>query len=241
VCPSMPGEGTHGHTSGPTGRAGSGAVLAVVLAVVAGCVDAISFERVFDVFPANQSGNAVFLGIELGHGRVGDAWRPAVAIIAFGAGVAAAMVIGGRVRDRIRSVLLVAVELALLLPLTIVLVDDPTPRAHLHGLGGAMLLAVTAGAMGMQTEVIGRVAGVAVATTYQTGAITHIAESVARRLSGVVRSPTIRAGTAVLLLVLVGYIGGAAVGAALRSSRYAMVVPVVLLVATGLALSADRA
>jgi uncharacterized membrane protein YoaK (UPF0700 family) len=233
VCPSVPAERTHGRRSG-RGAAVPGVALAVVLAVVAGCVDAVSFERVFDVFPANQSGNAVFLGIELGHGRTGAAWRPALAIAAFGLGVTVAMVIGGRVRDRVRSVLLLAIELVLLLPLTIVLIDDPTPRADLHALATGALLLLTAGAMGMQTEVIGRVAGVAVSTTYQTGGITHIAESVARRLAPDRRPETVGPAVAVLLVVLLGYIGGAALGASLRSTRTAMVVPVALLAVTAL-------
>lgn len=219
---------------------GRGLWLAVALAVVAGCVDAISFERVFDVFPANQSGNAVLLGIELGHGRAGAAWRPAVAIFAFGVGVAAAIVIGSRVRERIRSELLLTIEIVLLVPLLIVLIGDPTPIAHLHGLGAGTLLALTACAMGMQTEVIGRVAGVAVATTYQTGAITHIAESIAHRLAPGRRPPPVGPAVAVLLVVLVGYIAGAALGASLRSSRFAMVVPVALLVATTFVLVVRR-
>jgi len=242
MSPSIPPDGDRAHTSAPDGHGatGAGIALAVVLALVAGCVDAISFERVFDVFPANQSGNAVFLGIALGHGRAGTAWRPAVAILAFGIGVTVAIVIGSRVRERIRSELLLTIEIVLLVPLLIVLLDDPTPIAHLHGLGAGTLLALTACAMGMQTEVIGRVAGVAVATTYQTGAITHIAESVAHRLAPGHRPPAVGRAVAVLLVVLVGYIAGAALGSSLRTSRFAMVVPVALLAVTTLVLVVRR-
>ncbi len=219
------------------GRAtGVAVALAVVLAIVAGCVDAISFERVFDVFPANQSGNAVFLGIALGHGRAGAAWRPSVAILAFGFGVTAAIVIGSRVRERFRSEVLLAIEILLLVPLTIALIDDPTPITHLHGISDGVLLALTACAMGMQTEVIGRVAGISVATTYQSGAITHIAESVARRLAPGRRPPRLGPAVALLLIVLLGYVAGAALGASLRSSRFAMVAPVALLAIAGIVL-----
>ena len=48
----------------------------VALAVVAGFVDAVGFSRVFGVFPANQSGNVIFLGMALGGSPgVPDAWR----------------------------------------------------------------------------------------------------------------------------------------------------------------------
>jgi len=40
--------------------------LAVMMAVIAGYVDAIGFTRLFAVFPANQSGNAVLLGVAIG-------------------------------------------------------------------------------------------------------------------------------------------------------------------------------
>ena len=57
---------------------------------------------------------------------------------------------------------------------------------------------LTAGAMGLQTEVIGRVAGTAVATTYQTGAITRIAEAVTRRAPGDPGHPAVERGLAIL-------------------------------------------
>jgi uncharacterized membrane protein YoaK (UPF0700 family) len=68
-------------------------------------------------------------------------------------------------------------------------------------------------AMGVQTEVIRNVAGTAVATTYQTGAIARMGEAVSRVVSRTTRLREERE-IAVLLLVLAAYIGGAAVGAA---------------------------
>ena len=41
-------------------------LVAMVLAVVAGFVDAVGFLHVVDVFPANQSGNVAFLGLSIG-------------------------------------------------------------------------------------------------------------------------------------------------------------------------------
>jgi uncharacterized membrane protein YoaK (UPF0700 family) len=208
-------------------------MIAGALAAVAGSVDAICFDRVFGVFPANQSGNAVLLGIALGRGHGGGAWRPAVAILGFALGVALGIVLGSRLRGRSRPELLVAIELALLVPVAVVVLVDARPADELGGVASGLLVVLTAGAMGIQTEVIGRVAGIAVATTYQTGAITRIAESMARRVATVDRRPAIARGLAILICVLVAYVGGAAVGSALGSWRGAMFVPMGALVAIG--------
>jgi uncharacterized membrane protein YoaK (UPF0700 family) len=68
-------------------------------------------------------------------------------------------------------------------------------------------------AMGVQTEVIRRVAGTAVATTYQTGAIARMGEAVSNVVSRTTRLREERE-IVVLLVVLAAYVGGAAVGAA---------------------------
>jgi uncharacterized membrane protein YoaK (UPF0700 family) len=231
---------TESTTSDADRAPGLGLVLALVLALVAGCVDAICFERVFNVFPANQSGNAVVLGIALGHGHGGEAWRPALAIVSFTAGVAVAIALGSRIDTARRAVLLLALEVAMLLPLTMVLLDDPGIASGLGGLSSGVLLALTASAMGIQTEVIGRAAGVAVATTYQTGAITRIGESMARRFAPARMSPISGPGIAVLLVVLAAYVTGAALGAALGDSRFAMAVSVAILAVVGITLAASR-
>ena len=222
----------------PDGRRDTYLSLAVALAFVAGCVDAICFDRVFEVFPANQSGNAVLLGIALGHGRGGDAWRPAVAILGFAVGVAVAIVLGSRVRHRRRAELLIGIELGLLAPVAIVVLSDAHPAATLSGIASGLLLVLTAGAMGLQTEVIGRVAGTAVATTYQTGAITRIAEAVTRRAPGDPGHPAVERGLAILVCVLVAYVGGAAAGAGMSDWGGSLLVPMGVLVACEVALVA---
>ncbi len=217
--------------TGPDTGARSYLLVAVLLGVVAGCVDAISFEHVFGVFPANQSGNAALLGIDLGMLRGGEAWRPAVAILGFGIGVVVAILVGTRLRHRWRAELLLGAEGLLLVPLSVVVLWNRRPFEQLSSVANGCLLLVTACAMGMQTEVIGRVAGTSVATTYQTGAITRIAETVAARVSPGPRGRTVAAGIAVLLLVLGGYVGGAALGAALGAWSGSMIVPLTVLTA----------
>jgi uncharacterized membrane protein YoaK (UPF0700 family) len=202
--------------------------VAALLAAIAGYVDAIGFDRVFDVFPANQSGNAVLLGIGLGEGSGSEAWRPAVAIVGFALGVALAIRLGRTVIDR-RAAALLAVEVVLLVPVLVVVLTDDHPAA-IGGAGSIALILATSCAMGLQTEVIRRVAGVAVATTYQSGAIARIAELAGGADPGRDRAPTRAVGLAVLVVVLAAYVGGAAGGAAAGDRPAAMLVPVALLV-----------
>ena len=205
--------------------------VAAVLAVVAGCVDAVCFGPVFDVFPANQSGNAVLLGIGVGRLSGAGAWPPAVAILGFAAGVTAATILRARVAQAWRAVLLLILEIALLLPLATVLATMTRPFDDLTGPESGALLVLTAIAMGLQTEVIVRVAGVGVATTYQTGAIARLAESAGQRATRQPGGDGAPSGFVALGLVLLAYVGGAALGAALRDWDGAMFVPVGIVVA----------
>lgn len=208
-------------------------VIAAVLAVVAGCIDAICFGRVFDVFPANQSGNAVLLGIALGKGSAGEAWRPAVAILGFAVGIVGAVLLGSRVRGRRRAELLLVLEVLLLLPLALALTGTTRPAAELDGALAGLLLLSTAAGMGIQTEVIGRVAGVTIATTYQSGAIAGIAEATAGRVTSHDDTDTgtvARSRLRVLGVVLIAYIAGAALGSALGDWSGALLVPTMIVV-----------
>jgi len=208
-------------------------VASVVLGAVAGFVDAVSFDRLFEVFPANQSGNAVLLGIGLGDAAGAEIWRPATAMAGYTLGIVAAVVVrrSGRVHRPAR--LLLGAEVVLLAIVvgvvgSVVAVDQP-----LSGLGGASLLLLTSAAMGLQTEVIRAHAGVALSTTYQTGALTTIAEDVVAAGEGGrdVRRASV-APLTILATVLVGYIGGAALGTRLTDDwGWALVVPVVILAA----------
>jgi uncharacterized membrane protein YoaK (UPF0700 family) len=229
----------------PTDRRGviSALAVAATLAIVAGLVDAVCFARVFDVFPANQSGNAVLLGIGLGRASAVESWRPAVAIVGFGVGVGLGLVLGRRLRRPWRAELLVVLEVLLLVPIAVVVLDTSHPRTALDDVAAALLLFVTSTSMGLQTEVIGRVAGVGVATTYQSGAIVRIAEEAADRLRP---GTPVRASAAPLLgvlgTVLAAYVAGAAAGAAVGDWSGALLVPVGVLGVLGavLAISAAR-
>ena len=81
-------------------RGGAGIALAVsvTLAVTTGYVDAVGFARLLGVFPANQSGNLVFLGMAIGGHGPTPGWRTATAIVGFAGGAALGYLLGRRLR-----------------------------------------------------------------------------------------------------------------------------------------------
>jgi uncharacterized membrane protein YoaK (UPF0700 family) len=126
------------------------------------------------------------------------------------------IVVGQLVRRRVPGprlgAWLLTCELAFFV--VVVAINGPVERVHLIGGGkGVVLILLTSMAMGVQTEVIRHVAGIAVATTYQTGAIARMGEAVSKVVSRTARLREERE-LVVLLLVLAAYVGGAAVGAA---------------------------
>jgi uncharacterized membrane protein YoaK (UPF0700 family) len=198
-------------------------VVAVLLAGITGFVDAVAFDRFLGVFPANQSGNAAFLGMAIGGSSVSTVWRPATAMVGFALGVAVGQLVRQRGRGPHLGAWLLVCELALFV--AVIVIVGPIERVSLiGGAEGVVLIVLTSMAMGVQTEVIRRVAGTAVATTYQTGAIARMGEAVSRVLSRTARLREERE-VVVLLLVLAAYVGGAALGAAAPGVwRWSMIV-----------------
>jgi uncharacterized membrane protein YoaK (UPF0700 family) len=215
-------------------RSVAAVTVAGILAAVAGFVDAVGFARLLGVFPANQSGNVVFFGMALGGESPAPAWRTATAIVSFGLGAGAGYVLGRRVGLRRKGPLLVAIEIALLL--AVIGVAGPHGESRpAGGFTGAALIVLASLAMGVQTEAIRHVAGVGVATTYQSGAVARLGEVA----TGTVRRPPAgrRFGfeLRVLALVLVAYVAGAAVGATVVGGwRWAITVPCAVLAALAL-------
>jgi uncharacterized membrane protein YoaK (UPF0700 family) len=187
--------------------------LAVALAAITGYVDAIGFTRLFGVFPANQSGNVVLFGIALGNGSAGDSWRPALAMAGFALGVVLAYRVGRRLPDRHRRWMLLAVETLALMALAVAAGDVLHARAPMGGADEVAALALAAIAMGLQTVALGRVSGVSVSTTYQTGAIVRLSESAADAVPGSTTARDARRALVVLVIVVACYAAGAAIGA----------------------------
>jgi len=202
--------------------------VAVDLAVVAGFVDAVGYLRVVAVFPANQSGNAVFLGLSIGGSSPAPGWAPPVAIAAFMVGAALARLWSVRVGRRRGAATLLGLELVLLMALAVVFVVHAKSKPFSTSAAQAAALTAAALAMGVQTDVVRAVAGVAVSTTYQAGAIARIAEAFGTP-AGKRELQSRRRLVVVLSSVLLAYIGGAALGASpLGEGRTALLIPVAL-------------
>jgi uncharacterized membrane protein YoaK (UPF0700 family) len=102
----------------------------------------------------------------------------------------------------------------------------------------AVLLVLAGVAMGVQTDVISRLAGVGMSTTYQTGALTHIAQAVVGLVDrGFAQTPrrAHRLSLGVLSAVFGAYLLGAVVGAGPGRSSWALYVPPVVVLVLGLA------
>lgn len=204
--------------------------MAISLAAVAGFIDAHLFLHVTSVFVANMSGNMVRVGIEVGDGHWVTAAGSMVALVAFTSGVIAAIAHHDHRLRRGRVVrpdrlLVVEAILALALPLTLITfdVDFAEPPGLVHG----VVIAVGAFAMGIQASALRRVGEIAVATTYGTGTIVRIGEKASLALRGAERAGEGRRLTTitVLVAVLVGYIGGAALASALGSAVELLFIP----------------
>jgi uncharacterized membrane protein YoaK (UPF0700 family) len=187
-------------------------VVAVLLAALTGFVDAVAFDRFLGVFPANQSGNAVFLGTSIGGSANATGWESGTSMAAFAVGIVTAELVRRRVRGPRLGAWLLAAEL--LLFGVVIAIKGPIDGVHIvDGVEAFSLIVLISMAMGVQTLVIRRVAGTSVATTYQTGAIARMGESITNVLT---RAAPLREQRelVVLLLVLASYVAGAAVGAA---------------------------
>lgn len=159
--------------------------MAVLLAWVAGIVDAIGYLTLFRLFTAHMSGNSVEMGLRLGQGEWGEALRRAVPIPLFVCGVALGAALSeAAARRGVRSTfaLVLGLEAALLLAFMLYASgllrggSIPTTADWTYYLPVALLVV----AMGLQTATLQRVGGRTVRTTYVTGMLTNLAqESVA--------------------------------------------------------------
>ncbi len=214
---------------------------AVVLAGVAGYVDAFVFLRVAEVFIANQSGNLIVGGMAIGGSDVGDLVLPATSVVAYIAGAALAAALFDRPSSQGRRRLLdtvsgvVVVLLAAGAGLAIAGEGRQVgPRTTLV----VVIVAMTALSMGALATAVRRAGGVAVLTTASTGAITSIGVELGRRRGG--PDPAARTRIARLAAVVGGYVAGAAGAAALADhTSFGPVLLVVPCVAMGLMLAAQ--
>ncbi len=155
--------------------------LTVVLALVGGCVDAVGYLVLFQMFTAHMSGNSIALTVYLGQGQWDTALRRGFPIPLFVAGVGLGAALSeGLIRSGFRSTFAAALGLESLLLLVFLLggstafqdgriSPDPAWRFYL-------LAALPALAMGLQSAALRRAGGALVYTTFITGMLTSFAE-----------------------------------------------------------------
>src|SRR5262245_49448385 len=150
--------------------------LLLLLACVAGAVDAISYLGLGRVFTANMTGNTVLLGLAIGQEHTQAAIRSGLALAGFLTGVAfgAWSASGGRHDGVWASAVTasLALETILLVVFAVVwyLAGDPDTTA----VATACLIVLSALAMGLQSAVARRLNIPGIATTYITGTLTSL-------------------------------------------------------------------
>jgi uncharacterized membrane protein YoaK (UPF0700 family) len=190
-----------------------------LLAVAAGCVDAVSFLGLGQVLTAAMTGNTVLLGLALGQAELQAALRSIVALLGFFAGA----LLGASIVERSPGsfwspavAAALAIELLLLVVLAIAWhfgegqpwIDHRFPLIAAAGL-----------AMGLQSAVAQRAGMAGISTTYVTGTLTTLAArligSLRNRAS---RDPRVEASTPAWLPAVVWLAYG--FGAALAGAAY---------------------
>ena len=223
---------------------------ALLLTIVGGFVDAVGYIALFEIFTANMSGNSIHIGMYLSQRDWPNLLRPLCAVASYVVGMLLtriALEISARAGiTRVASYTL-TVEALLL-----AVFARAKPAMHLgqvadvHTPGYFLLIAMLAFAMGVQTATLTHVGGMNVYTTFVTGTLTKITESLTRALfwvhdelcktgmSDVVRQATgqkdVREAT-MLISTWTAYVLGAALGAASKArwQLRALYVPVAVL------------
>ena len=148
--------------------------IAVLLAWVAGFVDAVGWVTVFQVYTSHMTGNTAHFGIASAQGKWSEALRFALPLPWFMAGsFFGAFTTAAARRHKVHSSFAIALSVELALVIVFILAGN-------HGLRNDDLVALLSTAMGIQTVTVTRVAGLRIYTTYLTGSLTKFAEAVVR-------------------------------------------------------------
>lgn len=204
--------------------------LLLALAFAAGYLDALSYLGLGHVFTANMTGNTVLLGIALAEFDGGAIARSSFALAGFLAGAA----IGAWIVERDHSVSRWprAVTLALMLESLILLAFAAgwylTHDTLASATTTAVLIVLSALAMGVQSAAVIRLEITGIATTYLTGTLTNL---VARLMGRSRRKKKPIRSSVLLAAVLIVYIGGAVIAAVdlPRNLALTLVLPVALI------------
>jgi uncharacterized membrane protein YoaK (UPF0700 family) len=201
-----------------------------LLALSAGCVDAVGFLLLFGIFTAHLSGDTTHLAVDVGSGEFGhDALARLAVLVVFVVGVVVGVAVIAAKATWRRGLLVVEVAcLVALMVIGAVSIDSGT----LTNDSGVfyVLVVLAAVSMGLQSAYLRRESGASVHTTFITGMLTALAED------GVAwyrdRSDTAaRRRVAIHGGIWVGYLAGGIAGAALALEWdfWALALPVLLL------------
>lgn len=204
--------------------------LLLALAFAAGYIDALSYLGLGHVFTANMTGNTVLLGIAIAQFDGGAIARSGLALAGFLAGVAVGAWIVERDYSETRwpraVTLALALESLILLAFAAgwLLARDALATATTT----AVLIVLSALAMGVQSAAVIRLEITGIATTYLTGTLTNL---VARLMGRSRRKSKPFRNSALLAAVWIIYIGGVVIAAVDLSQNLvlALVLPVALL------------
>lgn len=167
-----------------TSRARSKAAVALGLTFAAGMVDIVGYISVYHLFVANMTGNTVHLGHNLVIGNWKQAARAGTIIVTFVLGsIIGRSIIEAGARRRIKRVATVTLLVEAFIIL-ILIWSTPLDFAHRpENLGRiCWMLGLLASAMGVQTATLTRIGALTIHTTFVTGMLNKLAQSISQWL-----------------------------------------------------------
>jgi uncharacterized membrane protein YoaK (UPF0700 family) len=170
-----------------TSRAKVKSIVALLLTVTAGEVDIIGYITVYHFFVAHMTGTTVHLGNKLAIRAWTDALRAGVTIFSFlvGSIVGRSIIeVGARAKRRTVATITFLAEAGLILIFVWVRPKFPSGN-DLQAMplwATCLLLALLASAMGLQTATLTRIGPLTVHTTFVTGMLNKLAQTLSQWL-----------------------------------------------------------
>jgi uncharacterized membrane protein YoaK (UPF0700 family) len=170
-----------------TSRARVKSIIALLLTLTLGEVDIVGYITVYHFFVAHMTGTTVHFGNKLAIRDWSDAVRPGVTIFSFVVGsiVGRSIIeVGARARRRTIATITLLIEAGLLLTLVWIRPGFPSSR-DLQGMAlwmTCLLLALLAAAMGLQTATLTRIGPLTVHTTFVTGMLNKLAQTLSQSI-----------------------------------------------------------
>lgn len=172
--------------------------LAILLAALAGFVDALAFTSMGGFFASFMSGNSTRLGVGVGSGSTRDAAVALALVMSFVAGVILSSVIVRARPRRHQPVVMALVTLLLALA-----------AAAATLVPGPIVLLLLAAAMGAENGLFQRDGEVTIGLTYMTGSLVRMGQKLAAALMG----DADRFGWLPYLALWLGFVSGVVIGA----------------------------